>query len=241
MLSQTGVKLVDTLSEYRSWDQANWDPKDPDTGWSLFPVDDASNQAVFPPEFFSFFNSLKIAALSLLESDPASQDGTRIAGTEVTGWDTHEGQGQLVGRQTLLLSGLAYGFRSLRIALSGAAIDNRGYSSIWNDTLVTTLSEFGRTTIENGDAGTDHGAASCLFLQGGSVNGGVYNCDSSTWPSGVLFGVEGRYLLERTDYRSVFWEVLRDHMGADPSGVDSIFPGYQSLGLAQGELGLVRP
>ena len=47
VLSQTGVKLVDTIDEYDSWDQANWNPLDPVTGWSLFPIDTASNQAGF--------------------------------------------------------------------------------------------------------------------------------------------------------------------------------------------------
>ena len=55
--------------------------------------------------------------------------------------------------------------------------------------------------------------------------------------SGVMFGDSGRYLPLRTDYRAIFWEILRDHMGASPSTVDSVFPGYSALGLQ--ELGLV--
>ena len=53
----------------------------------------------------------------------------------------------------------------------------------------------------------------------------------------MIFGDSGRYLLVRTDYRAIFWEILRDHMGAAPSTADAIFPGYTSLGLA--ELGLI--
>ena len=100
---------------------------------------------------------------------------------------------------------------------------------------MASLSEFGRTTEQNGSLGTDHAAASCMFLGGGGVNGGVYNCDSSTWPAGVMFGVEDRYLLERTDYRAVFWEILRDHMGAGGSA-DAVFPGYTAAGLGAQEL-----
>jgi uncharacterized protein (DUF1501 family) len=128
--------------------------------------------------------------------------------------------------------------RSLKIVLSGAATDPRGYPSIWDRTVVVTLSEFGRTTNENGSGGTDHAAASCLFLSGGTVEGGVYNCDASTWPAGVAYGVNGRYLLERTDYRSIFWEILRDHMGAAGSP-DAVFPGYTAGGLPSQELGLI--
>lgn len=239
ILSQTGVKLVDTIDEYASWDQANWNPLDPNTGWSLFPVDPASNQAGFAATSYPFFAGLKIAALSLLESDGINNNGTRIAGTEVTGWDTHDAQGQTAGQQAELLSWLAYGFKSLRVVLSGAATDPRNYPSIWDDTAVVTLSEFGRTSQENGNGGTDHAAASCLFLQGGTVNGGVYNCDAATWPAGVMFGIDGRYLLQRTDFRAIFWELIRDHMGADLIAPDTLFPGYTSSGLGDQELGLI--
>ena len=144
----------------------------------------------------------------------------------------------LAGRHAELLSWLGYGMRSLRIVLSGAAIDTRSYTSIWQDTVLATLSEFGRTTVQNGSNGTDHAAATTVLVGGGGVNGGVYNCDNSTWPAGIMFDVEGRYLREATDYRSVFWEILRDHMGAT-SGADSVFPNYSSLGLGSQELGLI--
>jgi uncharacterized protein (DUF1501 family) len=238
VLSQTGVKLIDIIDEYATWDQANWNPLDPNTGWSLFPVDQATNQAGFPSQSFEFFRSLKVCALSLLET-AGTNNGTRVAGTQLNGWDTHSNQGQLQGMHADLSRWLAWGFKALRIVLSGAALDPRGYASVWDDTTVVTLSEFGRTTRENGSRGTDHAAASCLFVAGGRVNGGVYNCDPSTWPAGVMFGVGGRYLLERTDYRAVFWEILRDHMGAS-GAPDAIFPGYSGLGLGSQELGLIQ-
>jgi uncharacterized protein (DUF1501 family) len=239
VLSQTGVKLADTFDEYESWDQANWDPKDPDTGWSLFPVSPATNQAGFSAQSYEFFGALKVSALALLEST-GTGNGTRIAGTQLGGWDTHNSQGQINGTQAELLSWLAYGFKSLRIVLSGAATDPRNYTSIWDRTIVLTMSEFGRTSRENGSFGSDHAAASCLFAMGGTVSGGVYNCDATTWPAGVMFGVDGRYLLERTDYRAVFWEILRDHMGAPAAASDAVFPNYTSLGLPSQELGLIR-
>ena len=238
VLSQTGVKLADTLDEYASWDQANWNPQDPISGWSLFPVSAATNQAGFSAESYGFFTSLKVAALSLLEST-GTNNGTRIAGTQLGGWDLHTAQGAINGRHAELLSWIAYGFRSLHIVLSGAATDPRNYASIWDDTLVVTLSEFGRTTLENGSVGTDHAAASCMFAAGGTVNGGVYNCDSGSWPPGVMTAVQNRYLLEETDFRAVFWEILRDHMGAGGSVADSIFANYTSLGLGAHELGFV--
>ncbi len=237
LLSQTSVKLLDTLDEYRSWSQSTWDPKDPNTGFSLFPVSDATNPGfppgMFPSSSYNFFRSLKICALSLLESDAINNNGTRVAGCELASFDTHNSQGATSGAQATLLSWLAYGLQSLQIVLSGAANDPRGYPAVWADTVVTTLSEFGRTSKENGSIGTDHAAASCLFVAGGSVNGGVYNCDAATWPHGVMFGTAARYLSVRTDYRAIFWEILRDHMGADPAKVNTVFPGYTGLGLTE--------
>jgi uncharacterized protein (DUF1501 family) len=240
ILSQTGVKLIDTIDEYGSWSINTWDPKDPDSpAHSLFPVASGPSNPGFKAEAFGFFHSLKACALALLESTGNPGNGTRLAGTELVGFDVHNTQGQIGGRHADLLSWLAYGFRSLRIALTGGAIDPRGYPSIWDKTVVVTMSEFGRTTVENGSNGSDHAAASCLFAMGGPVNGGLYNCDASTWPAGSMFAVDGRYLMERTDYRAVFWEILRDHMGAFPPSPDAIFPGYTGLGLAAQELGLI--
>lgn len=239
-LSQTGLTLMNVLAEYESWDQAGWNPLDPVTGYSLFPVDGSSNpNGMFSPASYDFFQSLKICALALLESDVVNNNGTRVAGTQVSGWDTHGGQGATNGAHAELLSWLAYGMRSLHVVLSGSANDPRNYPGIWDKATVATLSEFGRTTEENGSQGTDHAAASCMFLAGGAVNGGVYNCDAGTWPSGVMFGVDERYLLHRTDFRSIFWEILRDHMGVSSSSADVVFPGYSSSGLGAGELGLV--
>ena len=240
VLSQTGVRLVDSLDEYASWDQANWDPKDPDDGYSLFPVDattDPENR--FSPAAWAWFASLKISVLALLESDGTGTNGTRIAGTQLGGWDHHDQQGTFNGQHPELLRQLAAGLRSVRIVLSGAANDPRNYPAIWDDTIVATMSEFGRTTVENGNLGTDHASASVQLVMGGSIQGGVYNCDSQSWPNGVMFGVDGRYLLYETDYRSVFWEILRDHMGANAGSLETIFPGYGAAGLGAGELGLV--
>ena len=104
---------------------------------------------------------------------------------------------------------------------------------------MTTLSEFGRTTKENGSEGTDHAKASCLLMAGGTVSGGVYNCDAGSWPAGTMFGIQGRYLAEATDFRAVFWEMLRDHMQADPGSRETVFPGYGAAGLPGQELGLI--
>lgn len=44
----------------------------------------------------------------------------------------------------------------------------------WNDTLVATYDEFGRSPMENEDRGTHHGLANTHFVMGGRVKGGLY-------------------------------------------------------------------
>ena len=43
----------------------------------------------------------------------------------------------------------------------------------WDDTLVATYDEFGRSPVENEDRGTHHGAATTHFVMGGRVKGGL--------------------------------------------------------------------
>lgn len=236
VLSQTGVKLIDVTQQYKLWDQANWNPKDPNSGAYLFPVDAATDTPGFGFNAYGFFKNLRVCALSLLESDGRANN-TRLAGMEMGGFDTHDGQGTTAGAHPDLLKWVAWGINSLRIVFSGAATYNpgqqRNYTAIWDDVAVVTFSEFGRTSRENGSLGTDHGQATFSLVAGGTVNGGVYNCDAATWESGAMFSVDGQYLSHRSDYRALFWELLRDHMGANPSSSDTVFPGYSSAGLTE--------
>ena len=111
------------------------------------------------------------AALSLLESDGGNNNGTRIAGTQLTGWDLHSNQGFQIGRaHSELLSWLG-----LRVALAACGafgsqpIDPRELHRTSGTTRSSSrMSEFGRTTDQNGSSGTDHAAASCMWVAGGS-------------------------------------------------------------------------
>ncbi|HUQ27543.1 MAG TPA: DUF1501 domain-containing protein [Usitatibacter sp.] len=44
----------------------------------------------------------------------------------------------------------------------------------WDETLVTTYDEFGRSPVENADQGTHHGLATTHFVMGGRVIGGLH-------------------------------------------------------------------
>jgi uncharacterized protein (DUF1501 family) len=92
------------------------------------------------------------------------------------------------------------------------------------------MSEFGRTSLENGNAGTDHAASTVMFLMGGAVRGGVYNCDASTWSNGDLFSTaNGRYVAHRTDFRSNYHELVTRHLETPDEHLNTIIPGYTDL------------
>ncbi len=92
------------------------------------------------------------------------------------------------------------------------------------DIVLVTMSEFGRTVEENGNAGTDHGHGSLMMVLGGPVQGGkVYG----KWPGlekEQLF--EGRDLAVTTDFRAVLGELVGGHLGQKDLG--PVFPGYQA-------------
>ena len=89
---------------------------------------------------------------------------------------------------------------------------------------VVTMSEFGRTAKENGNRGTDHGHANCMFVMGGDVKGGrVYG----TWPGLAEHQLnEGRDLALTTDFRSVVGEVLAKHIGVPD--LNAVFPSFDN-------------
>jgi uncharacterized protein (DUF1501 family) len=186
----------------------------------LFPVNSATDDKGFDSgSAFSMMRQLKMACQVLGGTDAV------VTGIQVGGYDTHQNQGQTSGSHARLLSRLGWALYAARKYMSHADVN------IWNNTTIVTLSEFGRTTIENGSSGTDHGEAGVMFMASGNpaFQGGVYHCDGATWATGengALFDTSGRYLSRRIDYRSVLGEMLRDHLAIPQNCIDRIIPGY---------------
>jgi uncharacterized protein (DUF1501 family) len=148
--------------------------------------------------------------------------GMEMAFADVGNWDHHV---QEVG-QTADQGKLADLLRTFGQALSAFWTD---MGDRMQDIALVTMSEFGRTAKENGDRGTDHGHANCMFVMGGDIKGGkVYG----KWPglqSHQLY--EGRDLFLTSDFRDVLGELVSRHSG-NPS-LQGVFPGYRPkfLGL----------
>jgi uncharacterized protein (DUF1501 family) len=103
----------------------------------------------------------------------------------------------------------------------------------WANTVVMTVTEFGRTAAANGNAslGTDHGTAFAVLLAGGAVAGGQV---IASWPglsASQLY--EGRDLAPTIDIRSVAMGIMQPHLGLSSAAMASIFPGV-SVGAMTG-------
>jgi uncharacterized protein (DUF1501 family) len=138
--------------------------------------------------------------------------GLEVAFADLGGWDTHVNQGSAQGQLAARLDDFARSIAALVTDLGDRMAD----------TVVLTMSEFGRAVNENGNRGTDHGHGNAMLVMGGGVHGGhVFG----KWP-GLASDkrYEGRDLAVTTDFRDVFGEIVVKHMGvADPK---PIFPGY---------------
>ncbi len=140
--------------------------------------------------------------------------GVQVAFADIGGWDHHVNEGATEGQLANVLTDFSQ---------SIAAFWN-DLGDLGEDTVVVTMSEFGRTARENGNRGTDHGHANVMFVLGGSVQGGkVYG----RWPGldqSQLY--EGRDLALTTDFRQVIGEAVARHMGN--KNLAEVFPGYDN-------------
>lgn len=143
----------------------------------------------------------------------AAPEGPRVATLEISGWDTHTGQGGVTGRLANALASLSAGLNAMAGAMGPA----------WGKTVILSATEFGRTARPNGTGGTDHGTATAAFLLGGAVNGGRVMAEWPGLSAGRLY--QNRDLAPTMDLRSVAKAVLKDHMGlAEPDLDRFVFP-----------------
>lgn len=150
------------------------------------------------------------AAARLIKSDI----GVEVISIDYGGWDTHNNQGNGIE------GNYANKVQQLAEAMNAFATD---MGDRLNDTLVLTLSDFGRTARENGTRGTDHGWANCMLAMGGPVlkTGEKAGIGADTrrkvltdWPGLAEDQLNAkRDLLHTTDFRDVLAEVVQTHLG----------------------------
>ena len=121
-----------------------------------------------------------------------SENGPNVAVFDIEGFDTHSAQGDIEGKHAEHLYEVDTVVKTLQKNLKDA----------FEDTLILTVTEFGRTVSENSGRGTEHGYGSAILMAGGLLKKSqVY----SDWPGlkqNNLF--EGRDLQSTIDARSVY-------------------------------------
>lgn len=154
-------------------------------------------------------------ALQEIASLAKADLGLEVAFAESTNWDHHANQGAASGQMANRLDDFA----------SGIAALVRDLGDRMADTVILTMSEFGRAVAENGSRGTDHGHGNAMMLIGGAVKGGRVYGD---WPGLAREQrFEGRDLAVTTDFRDVFAEVVVAHLGAAGPAAARVFPGFR--------------
>jgi len=140
--------------------------------------------------------------------------GVQVAFADIGGWDHHVNEGSTQGQIANVLHEFSQSIAAFWTDLGDLA----------EDTVVVTMSEFGRTARENGNRGTDHGHANVMFVMGGPVKGGkVYG----RWPGldqSQLY--EGRDLAVTTDFRQVLGEAVYKHLGN--KDLNQVFPSFDN-------------
>jgi len=119
-------------------------------------------------------------------------DGPRVAVFEVNGFDTHAAQGGVDGSHTKSLVEMDEIINNLKDNLQEA----------YKDTIILTVTEFGRTIKQNGGNGTEHGYGTAIFMAGGLLKKSQVHTD---WPGlkrKELY--DGRDLNATIDARSIY-------------------------------------
>jgi uncharacterized protein (DUF1501 family) len=151
--------------------------------------------------------------------------GVEVLFVDCGGWDNHVNEGGVQGQLSNLLKDLG----------SGLAAFHQDMGDRMQDVVVVSMSEFGRTAKENGNRGTDHGHANCMFVMGGNMKGGKV---CGRWPGLSDHQLnEGRDLALTTDFRLVVGEILTRHLAV--TDLKAVFPGFDAnpekfVGLIRG-------
>jgi len=161
-------------------------------------------------------NLAKQAAVYLRKAN-----GPRVAIFEVNGFDTHAAQGGVEGTHTECLVEMDDIISNLKIHLKEA----------YKDTIILTVTEFGRTIKQNGGNGTEHGYGTAIFMAGGLLKKSQVYTD---WPGlkrKELY--QGRDLNVTIDARSVYASAMSTVFDLDFKRIQKeVFWGENLLNLS---------
>ena len=143
-------------------------------------------------------------------------DGPRMAVLDHVGFDTHSNENSQNSNR----------FREVDQAI--AAFRREIHDDVWKNTLVVTVTEFGRTAAENGSEGTDHGYGTAIFVMGGKLKKSGIVADWPGLKKKNLF--EERDLMATIDARELYGSLLSTVLELDPERIRKDVLEYQPKG-----------
>ncbi len=203
--------VSDSISS--DWNEAiDWSSKSNAYGGELFSMPSNSQLSQKNPVFADKEMLLRFKAVAKLAHIGKSKGLKRqIFSIYDGGYDTHNNQSQQHARK---LRGLSLALGDFFKALEAMGMEN--------DVLVISVSDFGRSTGNNGD-GSDHAWGSNYFALGGGVNGGVYGrLPDLTLGSDDDYTKKGR-LIPTTSFTQYYATACK-WFGLTNSELDLIFP-----------------
>ncbi|CAM2009333.1 DUF1501 domain-containing protein [Acanthopleuribacter pedis] len=204
----TGQRIFDMLDSFSTRDREDYQPENgaqyPDTG----------------------LGDRVMHAAQMLKDDDFL--GVEVVTIDQGGYDTHAAQinpANLTDGETRhqeLLSELAQSMAAFYADMGPVRMQ---------DVMFLVVTEFGRRAYQNDSNGTDHGTGSLAMVMGGGLNGTHIGGDDM-WPTlGELH--RNHDLGWTTDFRDIYWEIMRNHMGVNDTTLDTIIPGhtFNSVGI----------
>ena len=122
---------------------------------------------------------------------------------DIGGFDTHAGQGGDRGEHAQQLGKFDRIIGTLESDLG----------DVFDDTIIISLTEFGRTLEQNGGSGTEHGYGTAILMAGGLLPQSQIIGDWPGLKKNKLF--EGRDLDATIDARAVYASVIARVLGTD--------------------------
>lgn len=204
----TGQRIFDMLDSFATRDRENYTPE---------------NGAVYPD---TGLGERVMHAAQMLKDDDFL--GVEVVTLDQGGYDTHASQ---VNPANLTDADTRHQELLAELAGSMAAFYQDMGPTRMQDVVFMVVTEFGRRAYQNDSNGTDHGTGSLAMVMGGPLNGTHVGGDAQ-WPGlGTLY--RGHDLGWTTDFRDIYWEIMRNHMGVNDATLNTIVPDhtFNSVGI----------
>ncbi|CAM2065333.1 DUF1501 domain-containing protein [Sulfidibacter corallicola] len=197
----TGRKIFQMLDNFADRDLDDYVPE---------------NGAVYPDSRLG--ERVAHAAQMLKDDNPL---GIEVVTIDQGGYDTHAGQ---VNPNNLTSLDTPHMELLDELSRSMVAFYQDMGATRMDDILFLVVTEFGRRAYQNDSNGTDHGTGALAMVMGGPTNGQMIN-GGGNWPS-LASLYRGHDLGWVTDFRDIYWEILRNHMGMNDNDLQAVIPGH---------------